>query len=122
MSIIDKLKSVGALRRIVKKCKIWHEYMLDADVFCKYYMEESDKRKDYEYRMLMFVHNIEKGMCMPNPRPFGKEKISKLMDMIGIYAAAISTLVSNIVICVIRYIRLYGEIEFKLERNGCRQL
>ena len=84
MSIIDKLKSVGALRRIVKKCKIWHEYMLDADVFCKYYMEESDKRKDYEYRMLMFVHNIEKGMCMPNPRPFGKEKISKLMDMIKV--------------------------------------
>lgn len=32
---------------------------------------------------------------------------------------AISTLVSNIVICVIRYIRLYGEIEFKLERKTC---
>ena len=24
----DKLKSVDELRRIVKKCKIWHEYML----------------------------------------------------------------------------------------------
>lgn len=28
-------------------------------------------------------------------------------------------MVSNIVICVIRYIRLYGEIEFKLERKTC---
>ena len=82
MSITDKLKNVDALRRFVKKCKIRYEYMLDADVFCKYYMEESDKREDYEYRMLMFVHNIEKGMCMPNPRPFGKEKVAKLMDMI----------------------------------------
>lgn len=42
-----------------------------------------------------------------------------LIKVIGIYAAAISTLVSNIVICVIRYIRLYGEIEFKLERKTC---
>lgn len=82
MSITDKLKNVDALRRFVKKCKIRYEYLLDADVFCKYYMEESDKREDYEYRMLMFVHNIEKGMCMPNPRPFGKEKVAKLMDMI----------------------------------------
>lgn len=82
MSAIGALKNVDVLRRFVKKCKIWREYMIDASVFCKYYMEECDKKGDYEYRMLMFVHNIEKGMCMPNPRPFGKEKITKLMDMI----------------------------------------
>lgn len=82
MSIIDKLKNVDFLRRKVKKLKIWREYVKDANRFSKYYMEECDKNEDYEYRMLMLVHNIEKGMCMPNPRPFGQEKITKLMRMI----------------------------------------
>lgn len=83
MSLTEKLKKVDVLRRFIKKCKIRREYMIDAKLFCKYYMEECDKNADYEYRMLMFVHNIEKGMCMPNSRPFGKEKVIKLMDMIN---------------------------------------
>ena len=84
MSFVEKIKSIDWLRRPVKRFKIWREYFSDAKEFSRYYMEEADRHEDYEYRMLMLVHNIEKGMCMPNPRPFGKEKITKLMEMLKV--------------------------------------
>ena len=82
MLLIEKLKSIDILRRTVKSVKIWREYLIDAHQFSKFYMEKCDQHEDFEYRMLMFVHNLEKGMCMPNPRPFGKEKVNQLMRMI----------------------------------------
>lgn len=39
------------------------------------------------------------------------------INQIGLYAAAISTLVANIAICVVRYIRLTKEICFKLNKK-----
>lgn len=40
-----------------------------------------------------------------------------LINQIGLYAAAISTLVANIAICTIRYVRLTREIHFKLKKK-----
>lgn len=85
MSIIDSLKKIDFLRRWVKECKTLREYMIDAYSFNKYYMEKCDKNRNYDYHMLMLVHNIEKGMCMPYLRPFGEEKILMLINMISAY-------------------------------------
>ncbi len=85
MSIKAKLKKIDLLRRPVKKIKTWNEYFQDARLFNKYYMEECERKGNYDYRMLMLIHNIEKGMCMPNPRPFGEEKIEKLMQMFAVF-------------------------------------
>lgn len=82
MSIKDKLKTMDCIRRPIKKMKVWREYIRDAKSFTKYYMEESDRKNDYEYRALMLVHNIEKGLCSMNPRPFGKKKIIELIDIV----------------------------------------
>lgn len=38
-----------------------------------------------------------------------------LIKAIGLYAAALSTLISNIVVCIIRYIRLNNVIKFKID-------
>lgn len=38
-----------------------------------------------------------------------------LINQIGLYAAALSTLVANVAICAIRYIRLTKEVHFKLD-------
>lgn len=40
-----------------------------------------------------------------------------LINQIGLYAAAISTLVANIAICAVRYVRLTKEIHFKFKRK-----
>lgn len=88
MQLIETLKSIDCLRRPIKKMKIWKEYLHDAASFNKYYMEECDRKGNYDYRMLMLIHNIEKGMCMPNPRPFGQEKVRRLMHMLGEYEKA----------------------------------
>lgn len=68
-----------SLLGLYRKCKFINT---SHNTFDKFYMEECDKHEDYEYHMLMFVHNLEKGMCMPNPRPFGQEKVERLMHMI----------------------------------------
>lgn len=39
-----------------------------------------------------------------------------LIKYIGLYAAALSTIIANIVICVIRYIRLKPEVHFKMNK------
>lgn len=39
-----------------------------------------------------------------------------LIKYIGLYAAALSTIIANIVICVIRYIRLKPEVYFKMDK------
>ena len=41
-----------------------------------------------------------------------------LIKSIGLYAAALSTIMANIVVCVLRYIRLNADIHFKLERKS----
>lgn len=113
MLITEQLKRVDWLRRLVKKHKIWKEYFHDARLFCKYYMEECDRRGDNEYRMLMFVHNLEKGMCMPEPRPFGHKKIISLMEMITRYenmGKSHSSSVYNMSIAIIQqWVNFYVE-------------
>lgn len=42
-----------------------------------------------------------------------------LIKTIGLYAAAFSTLVANIVVCIIRYIRLNDEIKFSISTRTC---
>lgn len=88
MGVIESLKNIDCLRRPIKKMKIWKEYLHDAASFSKFYMEECDRKGNYDYRMYMLIHNIEKGMCMPDPRPFGKEKVRKLMKMLDKYEKA----------------------------------
>lgn len=31
------------------------------------------------------MHSLEKGMCMPSPRPFGGSKVEKLIELIKNY-------------------------------------
>ena len=40
------------------------------------------------------------------------------ISSIGVYAAAISTLAANMVICIIRYVRLRNDVKFKIEKRN----
>lgn len=82
MNIREILKSNPLMRKIGKKYYIRSQFKDDAKNFKKYYCEEAERSGDYRYSIMLVVHSLEKGMCMPNPRPFGNDKVKKLLNML----------------------------------------
>ncbi len=74
------LKNNTLLRRIGKKILIYKAFKNDAYDFSRFFVEEANRRNDYRYSIMLLVHSLEKGMCMPNPRPFGFEKVHELIS------------------------------------------
>ena len=85
MSIKEFFKTNDSLRRLVKKIKIYREYMADAGDYSKYYLEMAEKNGNRNYRVMLLIHSLEKGMCMPNPRPFGQKKAVELIKQLEKY-------------------------------------
>lgn len=85
MGLKDKLKENDLLRRMVKRVKIYREFCEDAAAFSDYYLEESEKKGDVRYKIMLLVHSIEKGMCMAEPRPFGHKKVKELLAILSAY-------------------------------------
>lgn len=85
--LTEKLKSNNVIRRAVKTVKIYCEYMYDAVNYSKYYIEPSKRKGDYKYQIMLYVHNIEKAMCMPESelRPFGYKKVAELKEILSSY-------------------------------------
>lgn len=79
MNLKKILKSNPKIRRIGKKININKAFKNDAANFSKYYTEEAVLNNDFSYSIMLLVHSLEKGMCMPNPRPFGVDKVRELM-------------------------------------------
>ena len=79
MGIKDALKKSRALRVFVKRIKNYREFLADAKDFSDNYEEIAEKNGDYRYRLLLYIHNLEKGMCRDNPRPFGTEKVEAII-------------------------------------------
>ncbi|RHV80390.1 hypothetical protein DXB01_04335 [Clostridium sp. OF10-22XD] len=86
MNVNQILKSNPVIRCFGKKVKIYNEFCHDAQNFAKYYVESAEKSGDYRYSIMLLVHSLEKGMCMPNPRPFGFDKVRDLMRLLGNYS------------------------------------
>lgn len=83
MNLKSMLKSNPTIRRLGKKINVYKAFKVDASDFSKHYVEEADRRGDYRYSIMLLVHSLEKGMCMPNPRPFGFDKVHELMKYLG---------------------------------------
>lgn len=82
MSIKEIIKSVPFFKTIGKKYYIYSQFRDDARSFSKYYCDSAETMGDYKYSIMLIVHSLEKGMCMPDPRPFGKDKASKLLNLL----------------------------------------
>ena len=85
MTIKEILKQNDGLRRIIRKAKIYLEFLYDAKDFSRNYLEMAEKQGDYKYRLLLLIHNIEKGLSQSNPRPFGKDKVVSLVRILKSY-------------------------------------
>ena len=82
MKLKEVLKSNGPLRRMVKKFKIYKEFFFDARDYSGHYLEAAEKSGHFEYRIMLLVHGLEKGMCRPDIRPFGYEKVNYLVKIL----------------------------------------
>ena len=85
MGIKAVLKSNSIVRNIGKKIKIYKEFQNDAKEFSNSFLESAEKAGDYRYRIMLIVHSLEKGMCMPSPRPYGQKKVMQLMEILSKY-------------------------------------
>lgn len=86
---IKEYKCISKLNQYIRFPKralgIYYGYFRDANKLVLNYMYGSEKRKNIEYKILMVVHSLEKGMCMPTKRPFGYEKCQNLVFQLNLY-------------------------------------
>lgn len=80
MNIKGLLKQNRYIRSLGKRLNIIRAFFHDEKDFAAQYMETASNRGDYRYSILLLVHSLEKGMCMPNPRPFGFDKVTQLIS------------------------------------------
>lgn len=85
MGLKEMLKQNNTIRKIGKTLKIYKEFLNDASGFSGSYLEAAEEKGDYRYSILLIVHSIEKGMCMPSLRPFGVKKVKALVGMLKAY-------------------------------------
>lgn len=85
MRFKELIKQNKIIRTTVKKLKIYNAFLNDAHGFSSSYIEAAEQKGNYKYSILLLVHSLEKGMCMLKPRPFGGEKIKKLMIYVKNY-------------------------------------
>lgn len=117
MKLYDMLKSNNYLRRIVKKIKIKKEYKYDVKLFSKYYNDSGiDYINAYEYKILLLVHSLEKGMCHTKLRLFGEEKVNDLIELLTKYLKVqedLSTTFKMGYNIIVKWISLYDENNWK---------
>lgn len=86
MAIFINLKKVikknQLIRRAGKKIKVYIAFFFDAKAFSENFIEEAELQNDYRYSIMLIVHSLEKGMCMSNLRPFGQNKVIKLISFL----------------------------------------
>lgn len=85
MRFKELIKQNKTIRKTGKTLKIYKEFLSDAHGFSSSYVEAAEEKENYKYSILLLVHSLEKGMCMPTPRPFGGEKIRKLISHVKNY-------------------------------------
>lgn len=82
MSIKGIMRQNDIIRKIVKKRNIKKELRSDYKLFVRHYNDSfKETCLGNEYKIMLIVHSLEKGMCFKKPRPFGAEKIKELLTL-----------------------------------------
>lgn len=68
-----------------KMC-VFSEFCKESSYYSKNFMLSSITENKLDYRMLMLIHSIEKGLCnKDNARPFAKAKVEELIKLIELF-------------------------------------
>jgi nitroreductase len=79
----NQFKEKGKIKIAIDVIRTFWEYYLDALYYKRYSMLMNKSPKNYEYQILLRLHGLEKGICMPDSRKFGQEKIEVLIDIMS---------------------------------------
>lgn len=85
----EKLKKIKFFRKIafyIKKLRFYKEYNIDYKYFIRNYVYSHKSRETIGYDILLLVHSLEKGMSNKSLRPFGREKVIRLIGLIKEYS------------------------------------
>lgn len=85
MELRGLLKKIGIIRDLGQKINIYRNFCTDAMDFSRCYLTSAKKKNDYSYSIMLLVHSLEKGMCMPDPRPFGFDKVREMIALLNRY-------------------------------------
>lgn len=85
MNIKEKLKKIPAINSIKDNLKSL-EFAKDRKFFMENYMYSKPmNKKKIEYELLLEIHKLEKGFASTKPRPFGIDKVRKIITLLEIY-------------------------------------
>lgn len=79
---IKKIPIIGKIITILKKNIDSLEFYKDKHFFLKNYMYNENTLNKICYSLIFEVHKLEKGMTSNDLRPFGKDKVKKIIDLI----------------------------------------
>lgn len=80
--ILKKIPGVLCIKNEIK----FFDFNSDKKFFCVNYMYSKKITKEkLEYEILLEIHKLEKGFAVVNPRPFGIDKIKKIISYINKY-------------------------------------
>ncbi len=78
----EKLKKIPFLGKMLLYIKALSLYWGDMRIFVKNFIKGNRNNNTIEYDILLEVHKLEKGMACKNLRPFGVQKIKKIIELI----------------------------------------
>lgn len=79
------LKKIPFVKSLIVKVKFVHEYYKDYVFFKHNYSYSNEIANKIGYNILLLSHSLEKGMGSENPRVFGKEKMTDLLQLLDCY-------------------------------------
>ena len=108
--IIKSIPGFNVINNIRKKYKMYKEFDYDKAFFMSNYISSSSTVAKIEYDVILDIHSIEKGMCSKCVRPFGVEKVKKIMRLIKEYETLTSkkSFAYNLAnSCLYEYLKFY---------------
>ena len=84
-NIKEMIKKIPCILKLRNKYISMKEYKRDYLFFSKNYLSNTHSKNKLEYKILLSIHGIEKGLANYNLRCFGKEKIKNLIDLLTLY-------------------------------------
>jgi nitroreductase len=82
VSLGARLKRVDVLRRPIKRWKVVREYVADARFMNRHLLDGGTSTEHQDYRILLLVHSLEKGLSYRSPRAFGAAKALRLTALL----------------------------------------
>ncbi len=80
----ERLKKYAIVKKIIKireKRRIRKEFLKEYKYFYEYYNMPNPTNLKKQYKMLLNIHALEKGMLNKKMRPFGVEKVNQLIEL-----------------------------------------